>query len=82
MLTLIERMTPTNAPAMLDVHAAYYRNALRRLAAIDPCDAGAHIAVHGIADEIRQMQRTLLDACLAHQSTFALGTAESRGVYH
>lgn len=82
MLTLIERMQATSAPVTLKFYAAYYRDALRRLAGINPRDSDAETTIHTIANEIRQVQRTLLDACLTPRSNIAFGKRAIPGVYH
>lgn len=82
MIALIERMSAANTPASLDFYATYFRNILQRLAGIDPGAPGAHSRLYAIAGEIRQVQKTLLDACLARPSGVAHDSTASHGAYH
>ena len=82
MLALIDRMAETTAAEPFAFYTTYYRDALQRLAGIDPSTAGALSEVHKIADEFRLVQRSLLDTCLARRSTVVLGTAATRDVFH
>lgn len=82
MIALVDRMAETTAAEPLSFYTTYYRDALRRLAGIDPSAAGALSKVYKTADEFRLVQRSLLDICLAHRSTVVLGTAATSDLCH